>query len=231
MLLLRDIIQPSHNVLWLDAPEGKALAARQNGRRHLVQLRRRQNEHQMLGRLLQYLQQRVERGRGEHMHLVHDIHAPLHLCGRIDRLVAQRAHAVHAVVGRRVQLHHIQQPPALDAKATRAAVARVAVHRMLAVDRARKDLCAGRLACAARTGKQVSVRQPSLRHLPPQRGGDMLLPHHIGKGARPPLAVKRLIHPAALLYKDIKSLLRIQLRDRRPCGTWLVPLNAARFPA
>ena len=35
----------------------------------------------------------------------------------------RRAHAVYAVVRRRVQLHHVQKPAALDAKAARAAVA------------------------------------------------------------------------------------------------------------
>ena len=183
----------------------------------------------MLGRLLQDLEQRVERGRREHVDFINDIHALFHLRGRIDGLVAQRAHAVHAVVGRRVQLDHVEQTPAFNAEAARAAVAGVSVHRMLAVDRARQDLCAGRLARAARASEKVGVRQPTLGHLTTQRGGDMLLPDHVGKGLRPPLAVKRLIHPHP--SHKIKMLLRIQPRNRRPCGTWMVPLNAARFPA
>ena len=164
------------------------------------------------------------------MHFVDDIHAFFYLRGRIDGLVTQRAHAVHAVVRRRVQLDHIQKPAALDAKAARAAVAGIAVFRLLAVDRAREDLCAGRLARTARAGEEVGVRQPPLRYLALQGLGDVLLADHVGKGLGTPLAVKRLIHPQPSPF-SIKILLRIQLRDRRPCGTWMVPLNAARFPA
>ena len=137
MLLLCDVVEPSYDILRPDAAEGEALAARENGRGDLVQLRRRENEHQVRGRLFQDLEQRVERGRREHMHLVDDVHALFHLRGGIDRLVAQRAHAVHAVVRRCVQLHHVQKPAALDAEAARAAVAGIAVFRLLAVDRAR----------------------------------------------------------------------------------------------
>ena len=183
----------------------------------------------MLGRLLQDLEQCVERGRRKHVDFVDDIHAFFYLRGRIDGLVTQRAHAVHAVVRRRVQLDHVEQPPALDAKAARAAVAGVAVFRMLAVDRARKYFGAGRLARAARAGEKIGVRQPPLRHLALQGLGDVLLTDHVGKCFGTPLAVKRLIHPQPSL--TIEILPRIQLRNRRPCGTWMVPLNAARFPA
>ena len=134
------------------------------------------------------------------MDLVDDIHALFHLCGGIDGLVAQRAHTVHAVVGRRVQLDHIQQPPALDTETARAAVAGVAVFRVLAVDRARKDLGAGRLARTARAGEEVGVRQPPLGHLALQGLGDVLLADHVGKGLGTPLAVKRLIHPQPSLF-------------------------------
>ena len=170
----------------------------------------------MLGRLLQYLQKRVEGRRREHVDFVHDIHALFHLRGRVDRLVAQRTHVVHAVVGRRVQLHHVKEAAALDAKTARTRIAGVAVHRVLAVDRLGQDLRAGRLARASRAGKEIGVRKPPLGDLPLQRRGDVLLPYHIRKGLWPPLAVKRLIHDPT---PSIKKLLRIQPRNRRPHGT------------
>ena len=134
------------------------------------------------------------------MYFVDDVHALFHLRGGVDRLVAQRAHAVYAVVRRRVQLYHVQKSPALDAEAARAAVAGVAVFRVLAVDRAREDLRAGRLACAACAGEEVGVRQPPIRYLALQGLGDMLLADHVGKGFGTPLAVKRLIHPQPSLF-------------------------------
>ena len=116
-LLLRDVVQPSHDLARQNAAERKALAARENGRGHLVQLGRRQNEHQVLRRLLQNFQQRVERRDGEHMHLVDDVHTLFHLRRGVDGLVPQRTDVVHAVVRGGVELHHIEKAAGLDAEA------------------------------------------------------------------------------------------------------------------
>ena len=97
-LLIGDIIQSAHDILRHDAPEGEALAARQDRGRHLMQLRRRQNEQQVLRRLLDDLEQGVERAQREHMHLVDDIHTLFDLRRGIDGVVAQGADAVHAVI-------------------------------------------------------------------------------------------------------------------------------------
>ena len=75
MLLIGDIIQPGDNVRRRDPPEGKALAARKNRGRNLVQLRGSEDEQQMLRRFLDDLEQRVEGAGGKHMHLIDDIHA------------------------------------------------------------------------------------------------------------------------------------------------------------
>ena len=53
-----------------------------------MQLRRRQNEHQMLWRLFENFQQRVERGSAEHVHLVDDVRAPFDVGRGEDRFVA-----------------------------------------------------------------------------------------------------------------------------------------------
>ena len=152
------------------------------------------------------------------MDFVHDVDAALDLGGRIDRLVAQGADAVHAVVGRGVELHHVEKAAAFDAEAARAAVAGVAVHGAFAVDRLGENFGAGGLARAARAGEEIGVREPPLSDLTLQRRGDMLLPHHVRKRLGPPLAVKRLIHLLRLPFR-IKKLLRIQPRNRHPHGT------------
>ena len=193
-LLLRDVVQPSHDLARQNAAERKALAARENGRGHLVQLGRRQNEHQVLRRLLQNFQQRVKRRDGEHVHLVDDVHTLFHLRGGVDGLVPQRTDVVHAGVRGGVELHHIEKAAGLDAEAALAFVAGVTVLGVLAVHRLGEDLCAGGFARAARAGEKVGVREPSLRDLPLQRFGDVLLPDHVGEGFGPPLAVQRLIH-------------------------------------
>ena len=88
----------------------------------------------MFGRFLQNLEQRVERRGGEHVHLVHDVDALFDLRGRVDRFIAQRADVVHAVVGRGIQLGHIEKRARLDAEAGGAGIAGVAGLRILAVD-------------------------------------------------------------------------------------------------
>ena len=152
-----NIQQPAGDVLRTDAAEIKPLTARENGRRHLVQLGRRQNEQNVLGRLLERFEQRVERTDGQHVYLVDDEHTLAHLRRRVARLVSQVADIVHAVVGCRVNLGHVQHRAVQNAAARRTLVARVAVHQMLAVDRTREDLRTGRLARSSRAGKQVRM--------------------------------------------------------------------------
>ena len=82
----------------------------------------------MLRRLLECFEQRVERTDGQHVYLVDDEHALLDLCRRVARLIAQVADVIHAVVGRRVNLGHVQHRAVQNAAARRTLVARVAVH-------------------------------------------------------------------------------------------------------
>jgi len=192
-LLLRHVGEPRLDVARQDAPEREALAAGEDRGQHLVQLRRGEDEHQVLRRLLQNLEQRVERRGREHVHLVNDVDALFDLRRRVHRLIPQGAHAVHAVVGRGVHLRHVEERARLDAHARRAGVAGVTVLRILAVDRLGEDLGAGGLARAARAGEQVRVGEPPLGDLPPERRGDMLLSDDVGEGFGPPLAVERLI--------------------------------------
>ena len=100
--------QARHHGLGGDAAEIEALAARVNGLGHLLGIGGGQDEHHVTRRLLQRLQQRVEGGRREHVHLVDDVylvaparrrelHAP-------DDLLAN---VLHAGAARGVQLVHI----------------------------------------------------------------------------------------------------------------------------
>ena len=158
-----------------------------------MQLRGGQNEHEVLRRLLQNLQQRVEGRSGEHVHLIHNIHPLAHCRRGVYRLVPQGAHLVHAVIGGGVQLQHIQDGAALNAQAGRTLVAGIAVHRVFTVHRPGQDLGAGGLSRSPGAGKQVGVAQPAGGHLALERVGDMGLAHHIVKGAGPPFAVQGLI--------------------------------------
>ena len=148
----------------------------------------------MLRRLLENLQQRIERRGREHVHLVDDVHALFQHRRGIDRLLAQGADVVDAVVRRGVELRNIEQRPLVDPTAGLALVARLTVHRMQAVDRLGEDARAGRLARAARPREEIGVRGAPLLHLPAEGIGDVALADDLGKGFGPPLAVQRLVH-------------------------------------
>ena len=194
VLLLRDEVQARGDRVDRNALEAVPLAAGQNRRRDLVQLRRCEDEHEVLRRLFEDLQQGVERRVAEHVHLVDDIHALAHAGGGKDRLVAQGAHVVDTVVGRGVKLDHVEDRSVVDAAAGGAPVARVAIDRMLTVDRLGQDLGAGGLAGAARADEQIGVGQPSGLDLLFERLGNMLLTDNIVKRLRPVFAIERLIH-------------------------------------
>ncbi len=128
------------------------------------------------------------------MDLVHDIDPHPDGGGGVHCLVPQGPDLVHPVVGGGVQLQHVQDGAVLYPQTGRALVAGVAVLGVLAVHRPGQDLGAGSLARPPGAGEQIGVRQPSHRRLALQGVGDVLLAHHVVKGAGPPLAVQRLIH-------------------------------------
>ena len=123
------------------------------------------------------------------MDLVDDVDTFFYRGRGVDCLVQNGPDVVHPVVGGGVQLQHVQHGAILDAHAGLAFPAGVAVLRVKAVHRPGQQLGAGGLARAAGAGEQIGVRHAARGHLPLEGLGDMLLPHHIVKGAGSPLAV------------------------------------------
>ena len=117
------------------------------------------------------------------MDLIDDIHPLFGACGGENGLVPEGTHIVHTVVGSRVQLHHIHDGTVVDAPAGGTGVAGIAIHRMLAVHGLGQNFRAGGLAGAPGADKQIGVAELVVPDLIFQRFGDMLLPHHIVKGA------------------------------------------------
>ena len=180
-----------------------------------MQLRGGQDEHQVGRRLLQNFQQRIEGRGGEHMHLVHDVHALADGRRRVSRLVPEGTDLVHPVVGGGVQFQHIQDGAVFNALAGRADVARVAIHRILAVHRPGQDFGAGGLPGPPGAGEQVGVGQPSRRYLAFQGLRDVFLSHDLVKGTGAPLAVKRLVHEPFLLSQHNNKSLPERFGDRQ----------------
>ena len=177
--LLRHMLQMTHDVVHRHALEVVDLASAHDGRQNLVLLRRRQDEDGMLRRLLQRLQERVERRLREHVNLVDDEHLVLADLRRNPHLLDEHADVLHRVVRSRVKLVDVVRASLVERLARLALAARLPVRLGIeAVDGLREDAGTGRLAHATRTAEQIRMRQPSALDGILQRHRQRTLSHH-----------------------------------------------------
>ncbi len=147
-------------------PQVEALAARQHGDRHLAQFGGGEHELHVRRRLLQRLQQRVERVARQHVDFVDDEH----LGARLDRAVAGRlddlAHVVDAGAAGGVHFHHVGVAVGQDRDAIGAYAAGIrgrpaGAVRAGAVQRAGDDAGGGGLAHPAHAGEHEGMGDPA----------------------------------------------------------------------
>ncbi len=155
-----------------DEPELEVLGAAPDRGGDLLGVRRRQHEDDVTGRLLQGLQERVGRCVREHVDLVDDVHLPPARGGE-RRMSDQLPHGVDAVVGRGVELVHVEGAAAGDLHTGDAGAAGLAVDGRRAVERSGQDARRGGLAGAAWPAEEVRVGHPPVAHCALQR------PHHV----------------------------------------------------
>ena len=180
----------------------EALAAREDGRRDLVDLGRGQHEDDVGRRLFEGLQEGVEGLLGEHVDLVDDVHLVAAVDRRVADLVAQLADVVDAAVGGGVHLDHVERRRGGDRPAAFAHAAgrdgRLGDHVLgvgpRAVERLGQDLGHARLAGAARPGEDVGVGDGSATHGVLQGLRDVVLAGDLGEGLRAVLAVEGELH-------------------------------------
>ena len=91
-----------------DEAKGELLAAAFYGGRNLVELGRREDEHDVGRRLLDGLEQRVERAVREHVHLVDDIDLVASAVGRKEDLVLDLPDVVDRGIGGPVDLDNVE---------------------------------------------------------------------------------------------------------------------------
>jgi hypothetical protein len=94
-------------------------AARQHGHRDFLRIGRRQDELDVLRRLFERLQHRVERRVREHVHFVDDIDLEATTRRRIDRVLEQLAHLVDLGIGRRIDFQQVDKAARIDFRASR----------------------------------------------------------------------------------------------------------------
>ena len=145
-----------------------------NRREDLLRIGRGEHEHDVVGRLLERLQQRVRRRLREHVHLVDDVDLPA--SRRRERRPGDEVpHRIDPVVGRRVELVHVEGGASGDVHARLADPARLAVDRVRAVQRLGEDPRRRGLPGPSRPGEEVGVRHPVVPHRVAQGVDDMVL--------------------------------------------------------
>ena len=140
-----------------------------------------------------------------------------------------RAFAVTSTEMVETARQHHNTSPVATAALGRTLTAGVSIYRMLTVDSLGQDFGTGGFSRAAGTGEEIGMGRTSFCYLLFQRIGNMGLSNDVGKRFRPPFTVQRLVH--GFFPSRNMRVLRMQLRNRHPRGTWDIPLNAARFPA
>ena len=198
-LALADTLEIAHDLLDGEATEVEALTAGLDGLGNLMRIGRAQHEDDVLGRLFERLEQRVERRRRQHMHLVDDI--DLETAARRGKPHASDdllAHVVDTRATRSVKLEDIGVRTLGNLEALRAGAIGLSVLGRLAQKRLGEQACRRGLARSARPAEQVRMGDCALRDGVDERLLDMLLPDDVGKHLGTILAVQRKSHESCL---------------------------------
>ncbi len=175
-----------------DQPERVVVGPGPDRADHLVGLGGREDELEVLGWLLDELQQRVEALRRHHVRLVDDVDLVAAVDRGEERPLPQVTGVVDAAVAGGVDLDHVDGARAAAGQVGAGAAhpARLVGRALLAVEAAGQDPGAGGLAAAARPGEEVGVVDPVVVERRPQRGRDVVLADDLGERLRPVAAVE-----------------------------------------
>ena len=173
--------------------EAELQAARQDGHRQFLRIGGGEQELHMGRRLLQRLQQRVERVRGEHVHFVDQIDLVAATAGRVLHVFQQLTGILHLGAAGGIHLDQIDKTAFADFLTGGTNAARAAADAFLAIEAAGQDAGDGGLANTPGTGEQIGVVQAILIERVHQRPGNVFLAHQFIEGARAILAGKNLV--------------------------------------
>ena len=164
-LLLCHVLQVRYGVLHGHSLEVVYLAARQDCRQNLVLLGGGEDEDDVCRRLFKRLEESVEGGRRQHVHLVDDENLVLAHLRRNACLLHERLDMLHRVVAGGVKLEDVVRALFGKRLAALALAACLALSSGVhAVDGFGKDACASGLAHAARSAEQIGMSQLSALH-------------------------------------------------------------------
>ena len=191
------------------APEVEFLAARQDGRRHGVDLGGGEDEHQVRRRLLDDLEQRVEGLAREAVDLVEHHHL-VAVAGRaVLQALGEIADLLDLGIGGGVDLDDVEVRAAGDLDAGGALVARIGRRAALAVERLGQHARRRGLADAADSGKKIGLSDAPFLERVTQSDNDRFLADEAGEILRAPLAREDLIR-----HRDGSGLRRVPVKLR-----------------
>ena len=176
-----------------DAAEVEPLATADDRRQHLLRIRGGKDEFGVWRRLLQHLEQAVESGRAEHVHLVDVDDAELPAHRREAHRFPQVAHLLNAVVRCAVDLKHVHAAAFGDFHAHRGVRVEVGLRATGAVEGFGEDAGGRCFAGAARTDEQVGMGDAILRDGIAQCPHDVFLSEDVVERPRAILAGKNLV--------------------------------------
>jgi hypothetical protein len=145
------------------------------------------------GRLLERLQQRVERRGRQHVHLVDDVDLVAALRGGVARRVAKVPDLVDAVIGRAVDLDHVEMAPVRNRDDGRVLGIKVGIGAARAVEGLGEDPRDRRLSGAPRADKEVGVPYPAPRDRIPEGAHHVVLADDVSERLRAPFARDDLV--------------------------------------
>ncbi len=228
-----------HQHIRIDAPQIEALAARQHRHRNLADFGGGEHELGVLRRLLQRLEEGVERLLRQHVDFVDDVDLVARARGRIAHAVGDLAHVVDAGMGGGVHFQHVDVPAFHDGLAVQARRRHVdgrpldRTVRQFVIQRPRQDARGGGFAHTADAGQNPGLRnapglervrdRPDHRFLADQilecRGAVFARQHPIAAaGTRCALAVRRAVRigsgMSSISHRTVRVSLWSQLLQR-----------------
>ena len=185
--------QMTGNVLRRHALQVELQTPGQNRHRQLLGIGRRQQEFDVIGRLLKGFEERVERLIGEHVHLVNEVHLVTTAGGRVLNVVRQLPHIIDARSGGCIDLDQIDETPFLDFLTAGALAAGMRGDAGLTVEATGEQPADGGFTNPTGTGEQIGVVQSLVFEGVDQCLKHVFLTHHVFEGAGTPFTGKYLV--------------------------------------
>ena len=184
------------------ASDIEPLEAGQDRRREFLRVGGGEHEGDVLGRLLERLQERVPGILRDLVGLVEDVDLAAEVGRGVVDPLAQFPDRVDPAVRGRIDLDEVERPSLADGDTRLAGIARVAVTQVRAIEGLRENARQRRLAGAARTDEEGRVRDPSRPDGVAECLDDGPLADDLRERLGPPATVQGLVGRGLLQHND-----------------------------